>query len=116
MKPGVFIINTARGMLIDTLALIGALESGKVAGAGLDVLEGEEYLQFESELHLLSEKKLGAEAQAALRLDVLEKMPNVLVTPHNAYNSAEALGRIRDISAANIRSWDSGSPQNLVHA
>jgi D-lactate dehydrogenase len=104
MKPGVFIVNTARGTLIDTPALIQALESGKVAAAGLDVLEGEEYFQVSSELELLGEKKLGDDAREALGLDILTKMPNVLITAHNAYNSAEALDRIRATTVANIQS------------
>jgi D-lactate dehydrogenase len=114
MKPGVIIVNTARGSLIDTPALIAALESGKVGGAGLDVLEGEENLEFANELHLLNVKQLGDEARQVLGIDILHKMPNVLITAHNAYNSAEALERIRATTVANIRAALSGRPQNLV--
>ncbi len=114
MKPGVFIVNTARGSLLDTVALIDALESGKVAGAGLDVLEGEELLNLPSELHLLGTAKLGDEARQVLGIEVLHTMPNVLITSHNAYNSAEALSRIRTITVENIMAWQKEKPQNLV--
>lgn len=97
MRPGVFIVNTARGTLIDTPALIAALESGKVAGAGLDVLEGEEYSD---------------DAVHAPHLDRLSKLPNVVITTHNAYNSVEALARIRQTSIENIKAALAGSPQN----
>jgi D-lactate dehydrogenase len=91
MKPGVFIVNTARGSLIHTPALVTALESGKVAGAGLDVVEGEEP-------------------------GVLSRMPQVLITDHNAYNSVEALQRIRETTVANIQAWRAGHATNLVTA
>jgi D-lactate dehydrogenase len=114
MKRGVFIVNTARGSLIDTPALIQALESGQVAGAGLDVLEGEEYLQLAPELHLLGAHKLAAEARQVLGIDILLKLPNVVVTSHNAYNSAEALARIRQITIQNIVAWQSQKTENEV--
>ncbi|MDB5178527.1 MAG: D-isomer specific 2-hydroxyacid dehydrogenase, NAD-binding protein [Patescibacteria group bacterium] len=114
MKPGAFIVNTARGELIDTPALIEALESGQVGGAGLDVVEGEEFLQISSEIQLLQGHHIDEPARAVLGIDTLTKMPNVLVTSHNAYNSAEALGRIRGTSVANILAFTAGKPENLV--
>jgi D-lactate dehydrogenase len=114
MKPGVLVVNTARGTLIDTPALIQALNDGKVGGVGLDVLEGEEYLQIKEELHLLQTHDLGDAAKQVLGLDLLSHMPNVLITSHNAYNSTEALGRIRDTTVANIQAWHVNKPQNLV--
>jgi D-lactate dehydrogenase len=86
-KPGVIVVNTARGALIDTPALIAALESGHVAAAGLDVLDGE---------------------------NTLSNLPNVLVTAHNAYNTAEALGRIRATTQENIQAFLAGHASNLV--
>lgn len=114
MKHGMFIVNTARGTLIDTPALVAALESGVVAGAGLDVLEGEEYLQLEPELHLLGKAELGDEAREVLGIEILHKMPNVLITSHNAYNSVEALERIRQTTIENINAWHRGEAHNLV--
>jgi D-lactate dehydrogenase len=113
-KDGVIIVNTARGSLIDTPALIQALDSGKVRGAGLDVLEGEEYLQLQPELHLLGTTTLDTAAKQVLAIDILHKMPNVLLTHHNAFNSHEALGRIRDTTITNLEAWKSGAPQNIV--
>jgi D-lactate dehydrogenase len=112
MKPGVLIVNTARGQLIDTSALTQALQSGHVGGAGLDVLEGEELLVGESALG--DQQDLTGEAKHKLGIDVLTRMPNVLITGHNAYNSVEALGRIRDTTIANVLAWHSGNPTNLV--
>jgi D-lactate dehydrogenase len=114
MKPGALIVNTARGQLIDTPALIDALTSGQVGGAGLDVLEGEEYLAKARETRLLESKAPGDDAKQALAIDVLTKMPNVLITGHNAYNSVEALGRIRDTTISNVLAWHKHLAENLV--
>lgn len=114
MKDGVLVVNTARGILIDTPALIEALQSGKVGAAGLDVLEGEEFLQTGPELQLLGEDQLDPKTKQVLAIDILSKLPNVILTNHNAFNSAEALGRIRDTTTANLRAWHSGQAQNLV--
>jgi D-lactate dehydrogenase len=114
MKSGALVVNTARGSLIDTPALIDALHSGKIAGAGLDVLEGEEYEQTEAELNLLHSQQLDDEAKAVLNLDILSRLPNVIVTSHNAYNSAEALERIRQTTIENIKAVQDQKPQNLV--
>jgi D-lactate dehydrogenase len=114
MKTGVLLVNTARGTLVDTPALIDALNSGKVGAVGLDVLEGEEFLQYSAELRLMDETELGDDAKVVLGIDLLTKMPNVLITSHNAYNSIEALGRIRETSVSNIIAWQSHKPQNLL--
>lgn len=114
MKPGIILVNTARGTLIDTPALIDGLHKGQIAAAGLDVLEGEEYLQLADEVGLLSRQELGPEAKQVLAIDVLSKMPNVLITSHNAYNSYEALHRIRTVTVDNVKAWAAGHPQNLV--
>lgn len=85
MKHGAFIINTGRGSLLDTEALIPALESGKLGGAALDVLEGEEGVFY------FDCRKKTIESKLLLRL---QKLPNVLITPHTAYHTEHAL---RDI-------------------
>ncbi|HUD11748.1 MAG TPA: NAD(P)-dependent oxidoreductase [Candidatus Saccharimonadia bacterium] len=110
VKRGVLIFNTARGSLIDTDALIQALQSGKVAGAGLDVLESEELLE-----HAPPDRAADA-ARVRRQVDELVKFPGVLITRHNAYNSAEAVARIRVQTTANLRGWQAGNLINLVSA
>lgn len=86
MKPGVIIINTARGSLIDTAALGRALYSGQVAAAGLDVIETTD------------------DAEGPM------SMPNTIITPHVAYNTREAIRRISDITLGNVRRWLADQP------
>lgn len=98
MKDGVVIINTARGGLINNTDLIAALDSGKVYGAGLDVLEGEEFLFEES----LSNSPIENAAKVIVESKLLSEKPNVVITPHNAFNSIEAVYRIIDTTVENI--------------
>lgn len=114
MKPSALVINTARGTLVDTEALIEALTSQKLAGAALDVVEGEQLLDMDQELHLLKSHQYDTSNQAA-QLSVLKQMPNVILTGHNAYNTAEALERIFQTTAENIKAFIAGQPKNLVH-
>ena len=82
MKRGAFVVNAGRGSLLDTEALISALESGKLGGAALDVLEGEEGVFYYDCRTKAVENKL------LLRL---QKLPNVLITPHTAYYTEHTL-------------------------
>lgn len=82
MKQGAFLINTARGGLIDTDVLVKALENGKLGGAALDVLEGEEGLFYFD----CTQKPI--DNQFLLKL---QRMPNVIITPHTAYYTEQAL-------------------------
>ncbi len=101
MKDGVIIINTARGGVIDTDALYDGLVSGKIKGAGLDVIEDEKLVMEEAQLRKASEEKKGWKT---LYEDLaILKMPNVVFTPHNAFNSQEALERILDTTAENLK-------------
>lgn len=102
MKEGVFIINTARGAIIDSFALVEGLESGKIGGAGLDVLEGE--LLIKDEKELIHEINNLPREQMALLLEnhALMKMPNVIVTPHLAFYSKEGLIRILNTTLDNL--------------
>jgi D-lactate dehydrogenase len=112
MKPGAMIVNTARGGLIDTDALVEALESGKLGGAGLDVLEGEELIKEEKQL---LQQPLDVERlRMALRNRVLLARDNVVFTPHNAFNSREALVRILEVTLANLEAFRAGQPANRV--
>ena len=102
MKDGVFIINTSRGGVIDTHALVAALQTGKVAGAGLDVLEEECVVKEEAAL-LKDEFKKTCDMTTLLENHLLMKMDNVVITPHNAFNSKEALQRILETTLENIK-------------
>jgi D-specific alpha-keto acid dehydrogenase len=82
MKHGAFVINTGRGSLLDTEALLPALESGRLGGAALDVLEGEEGLFYADHRQRPIENQL---------LGRLQQLPNVLITPHTAYYTDHAL-------------------------
>lgn len=93
MKDGVLILNTSRGPLIDSEALAEALRSGKVAGAGVDVLPIEPPPADEPLLHA----------------------PNCVITPHLAWASTEARARLVDITVDNLRSFLNGTPINVVN-
>lgn len=99
MKDKVFILNTSRGALIDSEALIEGIKSGKVGGAGLDVYEEESEFFYED----LSE--------SILKDDILSRlimMPNVLITSHQAFLTHEALERIAETTLGNLRSFFEG--------
>ncbi len=113
MKRGALFINTARGRLVDTEALLEALDSGHLAGAGLDVVEGEELIQEERQL-LYPQQQSMEKLQAVVRTHVLFRHENVIFTPHNAFNSREALERILDTTIENILSFAQGRPANVV--
>ena len=105
IKNGSVLINTSRGGLIETQALYDSIQSGKLAFAGLDVLEDENVL--------LQKQKTSKEKRALL--NKLLKDPRVLVTPHNAFNTSEALLRILDTSIENLQKGLSGKYQNKVN-
>src|SRR5581483_6291119 len=114
MKRGSLLVNTARGGLVDTEALLWALDEGILAGAGLDVIEGEELI---AEERLLLEPGVATDQlQAAIRGHVLLRRDNVVITPHNAFNSDEALRRILDTTIENIHAFLRGTPANVVSA
>jgi D-specific alpha-keto acid dehydrogenase len=92
MKHGAVIVNTGRGALLDTEALVCALESGRLGGAALDVLEGEEGIFYAD----YSEKSI--ESRLLLRLHTL---PNVLISPHTAYYTDHALSDTIEHSLTN---------------
>ncbi len=112
MKRGALLINTARGAVVDTEALLWALDEGIVAGAGLDVIEGEEYIKEESVLlnAPVAEQTLRKVVQAYLLL----RRENVVFTPHIAFNSHEAVQRILDTTVDNLHAYLRGEPQNRV--
>jgi D-specific alpha-keto acid dehydrogenase len=96
MKPGAFVINTARGALLDTEALVLALESGRLGGAALDVLEGEEGIFY------ADCRDEPIKSGLLLRLQAL---PNVVVSPHTAYYTDHALGDMVEQTMANCLNY-----------
>jgi D-lactate dehydrogenase len=112
IKRGAILINTARGGLVDTDALLKALDDGTLAGAGLDVLEGEETVLEESAL--LRDQTNPELLRRAIQNHLILKKPNVVFTPHNAFNSQEALERILQTTVENIAAFAAGAPKNVV--
>jgi len=108
MKRGVMIINTGRGALIDTRALIAALKTGHVGSAGLDVYEEEEGIFFAD---------LSGEV---IQDDVLARLltfPNVIITAHQGFLTREALANIAHTTLENVSVFERGEPlQNEVRA
>lgn len=114
IKRGALLINTARGGLVDTEALIEALDQGIISGAGLDVLEGEELV--EEEERLLHSPESGEQLRMIIRRHILLRRPDVVITPHMAFYSREALHRILETTVSNIRAFLDGKPENVVNA
>ena len=113
IKRGAYLVNTARGALVETDALVEALEQGILAGYGTDVLEEEG--ETKDEMHFLSYgHPKEEELRTILENHVLMKMPAVLITPHNAFNTQEALERILHTTVQNIQSCIAGAPVNVV--
>lgn len=105
MKQGAMLINTGRGALVDTPALIDALKSGRLGYLGLDVYEEEADLFFEDR------------SDQPLQDDVLARLltfPNVIVTAHQAFLTREALAAIATTTLDNVDAWQAGRPCHRV--
>ena len=105
LKHGAMLINTGRGALVNTPALIEALKSGQLGYLGLDVYEEEAQLFFEDRSDL------------PLQDDVLARLltfPNVIITAHQAFLTREALNAIASTTLSNIAAWRNGTAQNLI--
>ena len=113
MKKRSYLINTARGAIVETEAILGALAQGILAGVGLDVLEEECSLKEEREL-LTSTFLKTCDLKTQLLNHVLLTKEDVIITPHNAFNSHEALQEIVEITIENIRAFLDGKQKNLV--
>ncbi len=113
MKDGVVLINTARGGVVDVHALVRALGSGKVAAAGLDVLPDEPTIREEAEL-LRSIYRERYDVETLLADHILLRLRNVIITPHSAFNTREAVERILQTTVENITAFVQDKPQNVV--
>ncbi len=101
MRPGVMLVNTGRGALIDSRALVASLKTGHLGGAGLDVYEEEEGIFFQD----LS--------NSVLQDDVLARLltfPNVVVTSHQGFLTKEALANIAQVTLENVTAFERGEP------
>jgi D-lactate dehydrogenase len=113
IKRGSYIINTSRGGLIETAALLNGLSQGILAGVGLDVLEEECFVKEEAQL-LSKEFPKTCDMKTALQNHILLRQGNVIITPHNAFDSQEALQRISDTTIENIQSFLKNKPINVL--
>ena len=132
-QKGIIVINTARGGLVDTCALIEALDQGIIVGAGLDVLEDESVMRKEA-ARLITDQIIDhvqgsaapeearikhpqriKELQSLMQNQRLLARPNVVFTPHVAFNSVEAVERINEVTVANIRAFFAGKLINVVN-
>jgi D-lactate dehydrogenase len=129
-RPGVLIVNTARGALVDTEALREGLDSGHVGGAGLDVLQDErvmrqsvskiisadivQHLRSDAIAHDARDADRVRELQELMLGDAVLAKANVVFTPHVAFNSVEAVERVKEITVENINGFVAGAAVNLV--
>lgn len=102
LKPGAFVVNTGRGPLLDTEALLTALEDGRLGGAALDVLEGEDGIFYADRSNEPIESK---------QLLRLQELPNVIVSPHTAYYTDHALSDTVENSIVNCRKFENRKQQ-----
>lgn len=106
MRDGAYLLNTSRGMLVESEALLDALKSGKLAGAGLDVYEEETDFFFEDRSDSIDRDTI---------LSLLVSMPNVVLTSHQAFLTTEALHNIAKVTLENLDAFfRNGTLQNEV--
>ena len=106
MRPDVILINCARGTLVDEYALIEAVQAGRIGFAGLDVIENESGLYYFNRM---------GEPLGNLRLAILNSYPNVLITPHMAFYTDEAISNMAENSIIGVKNFmgslDGGSAE-----
>lgn len=113
-KQGSILVNTSRGEVIDTTALLTGLEQGIFSGVGLDVLEGEHELKDEMQLTLTGGNTHQDQLKVLLEDHILMDHPKVIITPHMAFFTKEAKAEIVRVTLDNIESFQTGSPKNIV--
>ncbi len=112
VKKGALFINTARAGIIEPQALHFALETGIFGGAGLDVFEGEDLVKEENQM--LTRNVSVEHLKAVLEKNILLNRENVIITPHIAFDSVEAVERILQTTADNIIAYSHETPANVV--
>jgi len=106
MKPGAMLINTSRGGVVETQAVVSALKSAQLASFGMDVYEKEDkYFHHDHSANILADDDL----------NLLKTFPNVLITSHQAFFTHEAISNIAQISLENIDSFLNGKTTNLIN-
>jgi len=113
IKKGSILINTARGGVVETDALLKGLSKGIFSGVGLDVLEEECFIKEEKQL-LSKQFPKKCDLAVILKNHILLTQSNCIITPHNAFNSKEALIRILDTTILDIKSFFKGKKENIV--
>ena len=103
VKKGAIFINTARSGLIEPSAVYYAIDSGIFSGAGLDVFEGEELMNEENQM--LTKNVSIEHLEALMKRNILLRRENVIITPHMAFDSIEAIERILDTTISNIHAY-----------
>ena len=112
VKKGALFINTSRNGIIAPKALYYAIEKGIFGGAGLDVFEGEELIKEENQM--LTKNVSVDHLEAILKRNILLRYENVIITPHMAFDSAEAVERILDTTVDNIKAFSEGKDYHKV--
>ena len=113
MKDGVYIVNTARGELIDDVALYENLLCGKIKGAALDVLECE-FLSLNNDENIDIKSVNSKCMTSAFIARKLLAMENVIITPHIAYNTVESIELLLESTFNNIRDYSKGIHSNQI--
>ncbi|MCL4539205.1 MAG: hydroxyacid dehydrogenase, partial [Bacteroidetes bacterium] len=113
IKRGTLFINTARATIIEPAALHYALEAGIFGGAGLDVFEGEDLVKEENQM--LTRNVSIEHLKAVLEKNILMNKENVIITPHIAFDSVEAVERILTTTVDNIIAYSKKAPTNIVN-
>jgi len=114
VKKGAVLINTSRGAVIETGAILEGVVKGVFSGVGLDVIEEEGVMKEELELLSSPSKEKKIDLKTLLEEHLLVEQPNVIITPHSAFYSKEALLRIVDTTIENIEAFFSNKQINVV--
>ena len=122
VKPGAVLINTARGEVLDTQAVVAALNANLLSGVGMDVIEGERIVGDEWQMVSKGGDSAAAENSASdlahyktlLEEHMLIDRPEVFITPHIAFFSREAKHEILKVTVDNLEAFAAGKPQNQI--